>query len=154
MSTKSTIFYYLNFVNVKIEIACECLIFLVGHYIPKAFYTIDVNGAPSPAQPIHRLRRQAQGQGQGQGQPGFGFGAFPQQGFGFAPFPNIQPGAPGTQFSGVSSVQTVQSNRFGDEPVVTGHTQTFHSTGDKFTQTNTRFGADGKPQTQQTSGNH
>lgn len=53
--------------------------------------------------------------------------------------------------SGVSSHQTV--SRFGDdEPVITGSSQVIHSTGNKFTQTTTHLGPDGKVQQQSTSG--
>lgn len=89
---------------------------------------------------LNRVRRQVQ--------PGFGGFAFPQPVFNF---PQFQPGQ-GGQGSFVQSSQTL-SSRFGeDEPVVTGQTQTFHSSGGKFQSTHTVLRPDGSVQTNKQTG--
>lgn len=71
---------------------------------------------------------------------------FPQPNFNFP-----QPGAPGTQTSFTS--QTLNT-RFGEnEPVVTGQSTQFTSTGNKFQQTNTFIRPDGTVETNKQSGN-
>jgi hypothetical protein len=92
-----------------------------------------------------RLRRQVNNNF---GFPQFGFPqpAFPQPTF------NFQPGAPGTQTSFTS--QTLNS-RFGEDsqPVVTGQSTQFTSTGNKFQQTNTFIRPDGSVTSNKQSGN-
>ena len=89
-----------------------------------------------------------------QSNQGFGFAG--QQGFPFAPFPafpQIQPGAPGTTFNGISSTQTLNT-RFSDDddkPLQTSQTSVFHGTGSNIQGTHTFVGPDGKTQTSHTS---
>jgi len=88
---------------------------------------------------LNRVRRQVQ--------PGFGGFGFPQPVF---TFPQFKPGQ--GQGSFVQSSQSLTS-RFGeDEPVVTGQTQTFHSSGGKYQQTNTVLRPDGTVETNKQSG--
>lgn len=117
-----------------------------GEYVPKSFYFLDENGNPSIPQPINqdtlsRVRRQSNFN------PNFGGFAFPQPVFNF---PQIQPGQ--GQGSFVSTSQTL-SSRFGeDEPVVTGQTQTFHTSGGQYQQTTTNLRPDGTVTTNKQSG--
>jgi len=117
-----------------------------GDYVPRSVYFIDENGNPSVPQPINsgllnRVRRQVQ--------PGFGGFAFPQPVFNF---PQFQPGQGQGQGSFVQSSQTL-SSRFGeDEPVITGQTQTFHTSGGKFQSTSTVLRPDGSVQTNKQTG--
>ncbi|XP_070497947.1 basic salivary proline-rich protein 1-like isoform X2 [Chironomus tepperi] len=117
-----------------------------GDYVPRSVYFIDENGNPSVPHPINsgllnRVRRQLPGPGFG---PGF---AFPQPVF------NFPSGFPAQgQGSFVQSSQTL-SSRFGeDEPVVTGQTQTFHSSGGKYQHTQTVLRPDGTVQTNKQTG--
>lgn len=113
----------------------------VGQYIPKAFFTIDENGNPSPAYPINsdtlkRVRRQVQ----------------PFQPFGFGQplfFPQIQPGA-GSQGTFVSS--SVDSRFGGDEPVVNQQSHVFHHRDGNYHQTNVYTNPDGSTSTSKQSG--
>jgi len=116
-----------------------------GEYVPRAYYTIDEDGNPSPAQPIgssilSRARRQIQTYDQFN--PGFGVPfQFPQP---IVPF-QAQPGAHGSFVSSSGSL----SSRFGDdEPVHNQQSTVIHQNNGRVYETRTYTRPDGSRHTE------